>query len=742
MTRRKPRIILVSNRLSVSAKKTDAGELIIQKSIGGLATGLASLGNERGVIWVGWSGIPADRLSPREEKELMEKLVSGHGCHTVPLTTELIRLYYHGFSNDTIWPLFHYFPGYVKYSEQTWEAYKEVNRIFLETLKKIYRDGDIVWIHDYQLMLLPEMVRKAFPKAQIGFFLHIPFPSYEIFRLLPWRNEILEGMLGADLVGFHTYDYARHFLSAVRRILGYEHSLGMVQRDSGRTRVDVFPMGIDYERFRDLAGLKKTVNAAERMRKDLMSRRILLSVDRLDYSKGIPLRLKAYERFLELHPSYKGKVVLVLVVAPSRTEVRRYKELKKEIEELVGSINGTYGALEWEPVRYFYRSFSQEVLTSMYMAADVMMVTPLRDGMNLIAKEYVAARSGNGGSLIISETAGAASELGEAFVVNPNNVEDNAAAIFSALELGEAESRLNIKRMGERISKYTVGFWVGEFLHHLDAQGEIKKTNARRKIAGPLRKKIIREYAGAGRRLLLLDYDGTLRNFTDRPDDAVPGPDLKNLLENLSGDPRNEVVIVSGRGKDFFDKHFEGLNMGFIAGHGVWTRDPGEGWILTEPLSNEWKAVILPIFENFSLRTPGSSIEEKDFSLAWHYRRSEPDLAALRVTELKDALFEFISSNRLSLLDGHRVVEVRPSGINKGRGAGLRIARERWDFIFAAGDDVTDEDLFAAVGDEGYTVKVGIGRSRAGFALDNPRDVVELLRALYSASTDFANPPG
>jgi trehalose 6-phosphate synthase/phosphatase len=576
------------------------------------------------------------------------------------------------------------------------------------------------------------MIRKAFPKAQIGFFLHIPFPSYEIFRLLPWRKEILEGMLGADLVGFHTYDYARHFLSAVRRILGHEHTLGMVRRDSGQTRVDVFPMGINYERFTHLAGLEKTVTEAERMRKDLQNRRIILSVDRLDYTKGIPLRLRAYARFLEIHPHYRGKVILVLIVAPSRTEVRRYKDLKKEIEELVGSINGVYGSLEWEPVRYFFHSYPQEVLTAMYMAADVMMVTPLRDGMNLIAKEYIAARSGLWGSLILSETAGAASELGEAFIVNPNNVEDNAAAILSSLELDEEESRLNIRKMGGRISKYTVAFWVREFLDNLDSLGEMKKISARRKIEGPIRKKILKEFTQAERRLFLLDYDGTLRAFTDRPDNAVPGAPLLKLLDNLSHDPGNEVVIVSGRNKDFFDRHFKCSRLGFIAGHGVWTRDPGGEWLLTEPLSHEWKTVILPIFENFSLRTPGASIEEKDFSLAWHYRRSEPDLAALRVTELKDALFEFISSYRLSILDGHRVLEVKPSGINKGRGAGIWITRDRWDFIFAAGDDVTDEDLFAVIPKNGYTVKIGMGHSRARFALDNPAQVIELLESFDS----------
>ena len=722
----KRRIILVSNRLSVSVKRTGPGEFDFQPSIGGLATGLSSLRNDAGLIWVGWSGIPEDRLERGESRELRKRLMSEYGAHAVPLTAEQLKSYYHGFSNDTIWPLFHYFPEQTNYEPRQWEVYREVNRLFFESIKKIGREDDIFWVHDYQLMLLPEMIRKEFPRALVGFFLHIPFPSYEIFRLLPWRKEILDGILGADLVGFHTYDYARHFLSSVRRLLGYDHNLGLIRRGMEATRVDVFPMGIDYEKFRRAAESSAEAGETKKIRNQLQGRRVILSVDRLDYSKGIPLRLRGYARLLQTRPEYREKVVLVMIVAPSRAEVKRYRELRREIEELVGYINGTYGSMGWDPVRYFYRSFTQEKLISLYVAAETLLVTPLRDGMNLVAKEYLAARTVEGGTLVLSETAGAADELGEAFIVNPNDAEDIARSLAAALEISPEERLDRSRKMIRRIRDYTVTYWAGDFLEHLiGTRDNIQKV--RRKLAGPVRRRVLDSYRNAERRLLLLDYDGTLRGFTGRPEDAVPGPEVLDVLEKLAGDRKNVVVIVSGRDRDFLEKHLGSRNLSFVAGHGVWIKSGEGGWTTAEPMSEDWKSILLPIMERFSLRTPGSSVEEKEFSLAWHYRRAEPDLAAVRVAQLKEALLGFISSYGLTVLEGHRVLEVKPAGINKGRGAGMFIGHEAWDFILAAGDDVTDEDLFAAVPKRGVTIKVGSGFSRARFSLATPAEVLALL---------------
>ncbi|MCB0836689.1 MAG: trehalose-6-phosphate synthase, partial [Bacteroidetes bacterium] len=405
------RIIIVSNRLPITVDRKK-GELIYHPSAGGLATGLNSLEDPRERIWIGWPGkVVDDEL----ERESITYQFFRDGMVPVFLSQKEVENFYEGFSNKTIWPHFHYFTQYTTYEDTYWEAYKKVNRHFANVVATVIEEGDMVWVHDYQLMLVPGMLRAEFPDLSIGFFLHIPFPSYEIFRTLPWRGEILEGIIGADQIGFHTFGYMRHFLSAAYRIGGIEHNFGKLVANNRVVNVDVFPMGIDYEKYAHPPQAEAILEEVSYIKEYSEKQKIIISIDRLDYSKGIPERIQAYEYFLSRNPGYQGKVTLILIVVPSRSNVEQYQSLKEGIDEMVGRINGAYGTFNWIPIRYYYRSFPFNSLSALYRAAHVALITPLRDGMNLVAKEFIASKEeSKRGVLILSEMAGAASDLPDA----------------------------------------------------------------------------------------------------------------------------------------------------------------------------------------------------------------------------------------------------------------------------------------------------------------------------------------
>ena len=468
------RLLIVSNRLPVTVEKRKDGLHFLQ-SPGGLATGLGSFYKSYDSIWVGWPGITSDKTNKEERKGIEAKLMSEFRCHPVFLSQNDIERYYHGFSNKTLWPLFHYFTQYVIHDKTFWETYKRVNDLFSEVISTIAKKDDIIWIHDYHLMLLPKLTRERLPDATIGFFHHIPFPSFEIFRLLPWREEILEGLLGADLIGFHIDDYTRHFLISIHRLLGYEYTLGQIQADDHIIRVDTFPMGIAYERFSKAIQDPKLQKQVTRFRKKLSEHKVILSVDRLDYTKGIPQRLKVFNTFLERNPAYREKVIFILVAVPSRTQVEHYKWLKKQIDELVGQINGKFGTIGWTPIWYLYRSLPFHSLTALYSIADICLVTPLRDGMNLIAKEYIATKTDGKGVLILSEMAGAAKELGETIIVNPNNREEMVEALAKGLTMPEEEQIERNRVMQKRIQRYNVVRWKEEFIDRLVYAKKLQK---------------------------------------------------------------------------------------------------------------------------------------------------------------------------------------------------------------------------------------------------------------------------
>jgi trehalose 6-phosphate synthase/phosphatase len=723
---------LVSNRLGVNVERI-RGKLRFKGSIGGVATGLATVQKRYGSPWVGWPGISLDSLKEGEDAEIREKLASEFNSCPVLLTDNEVEGYYHGFCNRTIWPLFHYFPQFATFDRSLWEFYNRANEMFKEAVLSIVRGDDIIWIHDYQLMLLPELIRREMPDAAIGFFLHIPFPSFEIFRLLPWRDEILKGLLGADLIGFHTYDYVRHFLGSVHFTIGLDNVLGQINLPERVVKADSFPMGIDYGRFRDEGSKTETKKNAERLKNRLGNRKVIISIDRLDYTKGTLKKLMSYERFLQKYRDYREKVVLMLVSVPSRTQVEQYKALKREIEELVGRINGEYGTIGWDPISYLYRFLPFSTLISLYSLADVALITPARDGMNLIAKELIASKVDGKGMLIISETAGASKELSEAIVVNPNDVEAMADAIKEALTVSEEEQRQRNEVMQKRLERYDIMKWAEEFREKLIATKETQAKLLTKRLDHMAISRLAEDFKRGKRRLLLLDYDGTLTPFRSRLDKARPGEEILSALRDLSRDPRNEIVMLSGREKTSLDRWFGELSIDLVAEHGAWIKLKGGDWELASSLKNKWKGDIKPVLERYVDSTPGSSLEEKDFSIAWHYRRADPALGSARARELSSDLVNRTANLDLQILQGSKVVEVKSASVNKG------IAASRWlsdgrDFILAAGDDVTDEDLFSVLPEGAYSIKIGFGPSKAEFDLSSSEEMLSLLRELSDAS--------
>ncbi|GAB3236845.1 bifunctional alpha,alpha-trehalose-phosphate synthase (UDP-forming)/trehalose-phosphatase [Hymenobacter seoulensis] len=721
------RTIIVSNRLPTKVQRTEES-LTFQPSEGGLATGLGSIYRQDGNMWVGWPGLFVE--DEAEEAYVTEQL-STDSMSPVFLTESEIRDFYEGFSNSTLWPTFHYFPQYATYEQAHWDAYVAVNEKFCRAVLALAGPEDTIWVHDYQLLLLPEMLRRERPDATIGFFLHIPFPSYELIRALPWRAELLRGMLGADLIGFHTFGYMRHFLSAVSQLLGFSSQNGQIDTPTRTVLVDAFPMGIDYERYVQAAASEEAQKHEAEYREALRDTRVILSIDRLDYSKGIAQRLRAFEVLLQRYPEWREQVSLIMVVVPSRDQVAQYASLKEEIDELVGRINAQYRTISWTPIHYFYRSFPLEELASLYRLAEVALVTPMRDGMNLVAKEFVASKVDQRGVLILSERAGAARELSDAIIINPTDTNQLAEAMHDALVMPEEDQILRMSAMQALVKQYNVFAWTKLFMNRLE-YSKIKQQTLATEIMSPaVLTQIQNKFRAAKHRLLLLDYDGTLTPFNSLPQRAQPDQELLFLLQALSADPLNRIVIISGRDRTTLQKWLGHLPIDFIAEHGVWLRAKGEEWQMFQQLNNEWKADIRPILELYVARTAGSFIEDKEYSLVWHYRRADAELGEVRTRELLNHLTFMTSNTDLHVMEGNKVLEIKTAGINKGSAASRWLATYQPDFALAIGDDRTDEDTFRAMQAEGYTIKVGTGgRSLAQYHVASTNDVRKLLRAL------------
>tara|TARA_B100000242_G_scaffold257889_1_gene201940 strand:- start:11435 stop:13636 length:2202 start_codon:yes stop_codon:yes gene_type:complete len=728
--------VIVSNRLPIQLSKLE-NSFDITSSSGGLATGVNSIRDDNSV-WIGWSGVKSEEFTTKSNNHI-KKILREQNLIKVELSSVEIENYYYGLSNKSLWPLFHYFIDYSKFNDDHWDTYFQVNKKFCDVVVSNVEKNGTVWVHDYQLMLLPKMIRDLRPDLSIGFFLHIPFPSYEIFRIFPRRKELLEGILGADLVGFHTYNYERHFLSSIKRILRKEVNFNRISHDSREIAVNTFPMGIDYEKFHNAAKiherLKKSQESNLKKQLDLHKKssqkgKLILSIDRLDYTKGIINRVKAFEIFLEKYPQYLGKVRLVMLTVPSRSDVSDYKNLKKETDELVGRINGKFATVNWTPIWYYYRAMNFDDLIDLYMNSDIAMITPLRDGMNLVAKEFVSTRVNLDGVLILSEMAGASIELFDSILVNPFDLDQMSESILKALEMPASEQKRRMLTMQKRLSRYTVQRWAKDFINSLSKKSSINLEKETIEINKTIEKTIYKKFKKSFKKVLFLDYDGTLVKFNNDPELAVPNKNLLKLLKSINLKDKTEVFIVSGRDQFFLDKWFGKLNINLVAEHGNFIKySDSSKWFSKNNDDLEWKNDVSPIFESFTDNTPGTFIENKKNTLVWHYRKTDPELAKRRIMELKTVLSSLISEN-ISVIDGNKALEVTNLSINKGNIINELLSNENYDFIFCCGDDASDEYMFNALPENSISIKVGEKNTLAKYFVKNSDKIKSILSNL------------
>jgi len=727
------RLVLVSYRLPFQLYRNK-----VVRNAGGLISAVLALAEKpevtgrfgRRIVWIGKTDDTPEELARVQEQASAFELASVH------IEDRLDDRYYGGFCNDTVWPLFHYRPGLANFDPSHLEAYQRAHELFLEAVAHTLRPTDLIWVHDYHLMLLPALIRERFPNANIGFFLHIPFPSFEVFRVMPrgWREAILRGILGADLAGFHTFDYTQYFLKAVGRTLGLETTMNSVVVEDRFVKAETFPLGIDYARFSEATQDREVQREREKLSRILGKSKLIFSVDRLDYSKGLLHRLLGFEHFLEKYPKWHGKIVFNMVVVPSRESVSRYQDMKKEIEATVGRINGMYGSLRWRPVVYQYQSLEFAEMVALYDLSDVGLITPIRDGMNLVAKEYIACQRTNPGTLILSEMAGAAAELSEAILINPTDKVEVADAIAKALDMPVSDRRTVLERMQKRLQTYDVFTWAKDFFDTMDRVKQEQHVLEVRLINPSIENQIAQMYRKATSRIIFLDYDGTLVPFSKYPEMAVPSERVLAQLKRLATDVKNTIVIVSGRKQEFLDSWFADLPIVVVAEHGAYIRTPSADWTSEVDADQAWKQQVLPVLQRYADRCTGAFIEEKNLSLVWHYRNADPGISLLRSQELKDELRELVShDSRLQVIEGHKVIEVKRSGYDKGTVALKLLALAAYDFILAIGDDKTDEDLFRALPEHALTVKIGIMASLAKYNLKDQQGVLKLVDRLLES---------
>ncbi|MUV02952.1 bifunctional alpha,alpha-trehalose-phosphate synthase (UDP-forming)/trehalose-phosphatase [Flavobacterium rakeshii] len=722
---RKMKIITVSYRLPLSIKRQKDNVKITQ-SAGGLATAVLSYSekSQKNLTWVGVADF--DQQLWEENKNNYD---SNFDIDPVYLERRLNRNFYNVFSNSVLWSLFHYFPSFIEYTHDGFEAYKAANEIVADKVNSIYEPGDIVWIHDYHFMGLAKIIREKHPQAKIGFFLHIPFPNFEIFRVLPnkVRRYLMEGVMGSNLIGFHTWENAIHFTECIEKMLGFPHKNFLFSQDTHRTKVGSFPISIDFDKFHNAYDNPNVVKLRNEIKDLYKDKKIIFSVDRLDYTKGITNRLNAYETFLNTYPEWREKVVFLLVIVPSREEITKYGERKKMIELTIARINGKLGNYKWTPVVYQYQSVDFDRLIALYTSADAALISPVRDGMNLVAKEYVASRKDLRGALVLSVMAGAAKELQESLTINPHDFEQIALKLNYGLTMSEEEQARRLEHMQRYLKKHDVFRWASDFLNETE---EIHNKDTKAvALAGDERIELYEKYEDAEKRLLLLDFDGTLVNLQPKPEMAVPDDKLIKLLNTLAADPKNDVWIISGRNREFLEKWLGELPIGLVAEHGGYVkRDKWESVINGTP---EWKGRVIEIMQDYVDTNSESFVEIKEFGVAWHYRNVEQRQGFLASRELLSLLKNQLYNMPTQIIDGNKVIEVKHFLAHKGTTYKNSIFNEDYDFILAFGDDKTDEDLFEKLtGSYQHSVKVGSGNTSAKYRVQSVEEVLGFLNEL------------
>ncbi|XP_078428264.1 alpha,alpha-trehalose-phosphate synthase [UDP-forming] 1-like isoform X2 [Wolffia australiana] len=679
----KQRLLVVANRLPVSAVRKEEESWHLEISAGGLVSALLGV-KEFETRWIGWAGVNVpDEIGQRALTTALDE----KRCIPVFLDEEIVHQYYNGYCNNVLWPLFHYLGlphedrlAATRSFQSQFDAYKKANQMFADVVSRHYEEGDVVWCHDYHLMFLPECLKKYDPSMKVGWFLHTPFPSSEIYRTLPSRSELLRAILAADVVGFHTYDYARHFVSACTRILGIEGTPEGVEDQGKLTRVAAFPIGIDSDRFTQALELRRVQSHIKDLRERFAGRKVMLGVDRLDMIKGIPQKILAFEKFLEENPSWRDKVVLLQIAVPTRTDVTEYQKLTSQVHEIVGRINGRFGTLTTVPIHHLDRSLDFYALCALYAITDVALITSLRDGMNLVSYEFVACQEQKKGVLILSEFAGAAQSLGAgALLVNPWNITEVANSIAHALNMPPDEREKRHRHNFAHVTTHTAQIWAETFVSELN--DTVVEAQLRTKQIPPSlpTDRAIDRFLRSKNRLLILGFNSTLteqvefsaRRGGDQIREMEPKlhPDLKESLSILCNDPKTTVVVLSGSDRSVLDDNFGEYNLWLAAENGMFLRLTSGEWMTTMPehLNMDWVDSVKHVFEYFTERTPRSHFEHRETSLLWNYKYADVEFGRLQARDMLQHLWTGpISNAAVEVVQGSRSVEVRSVGVTKG----------------------------------------------------------------------------
>ncbi|KAL5723658.1 hypothetical protein ACHQM5_007031 [Ranunculus cassubicifolius] len=723
-------------------------------------------------------------VSVWEQDDVSQKLLEDFGCVPTFLPPDLHKKFYHGFCKQQLWPLFHYMLPISPdrgdlFNRSLWQAYVSVNKIFADKVMEVINpDEDYIWVHDYHLMVLPTFLRKRFHRVKLGFFLHSPFPSSEIYRTLPVREEILKGLLNCDLIGFHTFDYARHFLSCCSRMLGLEYASkrGYIGLDYyGRTiYIKILPVGVHMGRLESVLNQSLTIAKVKEIQEQFTGKRLILGVDDMDIFKGISLKLLAMEQLLEQHSQLRGKVVLVQIVNPARSTSKDVLEAINETQLIANRINTSYGFPGYDPVILIERSLPLHEKIAYYAVAECCIVNAVRDGMNLVPYKYIVCRQGTPkvdeamntkvgtsrtSTLVVSEFVGCSPSLSGAIRVNPWDIDSVADALSLAITIPDAEKQLRHEKHYRYVSSHDVAYWARSFSQDLD---KACKDHYHKRCWGigfglsfrvislsPNFRKlsidhVVSAYKRTSRRAIFLDYDGTLV-----PQNAIvktPSPEIISILNNLCKDPNNTVFIVSGRGRSSLSEWFSPCDrLGIAAEHGyLIRRSKASEWESSSVVcDNDWKKIAEPVMKLYTETTDGSCIERKESALVWHHQDADPDFGSCQAKELLDHLESVLANEPVLVKKGQQIVEVKPQGISKGLSAEkilseLSSSGKAPDFVMCIGDDRSDEDMFEAISvpevSEIFACTVGQKPSKAKYYLNDTADVVRMLQGIASAS--------
>ncbi len=726
-------LIVVSNRLPISLHCQD-DRWEIKPSTGGLASALTGVQEKIDFTWIGWPGASLFENQKEEVKNELQK----QKLIPIFLNKEQEEHFYHTFCNSILWPLFHYFTDPVTHSCQSWEFYEEVNQIFANEVIQQANFNSTVWVHDFHLMLLPSLLRKKRPDLKIGFFLHIPFPSSEIYRMFPKRELLLKGLLGADYIGFHTSDYARHFRLACLRVLGADTTEEGVIFQGRKTGVGAHPIGMNIASFDKILSSENYSSYINEIKSRYQNQKVILGVERLDYTKGILLKLQAFERCLEKNPELIGQIVLLQIIVPSRHSSQEYQHYRSEVEQAISRLNGKYSKPGFIPVQYLYRHLPLDELVALFCLADICMIASIRDGMNLVAQEFVysASHMKETGVLLLSEFAGASHHLPHATLINPLDIEGMADQIQVALQMPTKEKKSKIDKMASLVKGLDSPIWAAKFLEKLELMAQ---KNSSLKLLFGLNEKqyhyLIKRSTHANQRIFILDYDGTLQELENLPMKAAPSRALLKILERLALCEETEVHIVSGRDSQTLQSWFGHLPIALAAGHGYQYKEAhSNDWNILRDCEFSWKGYVQEILNKVVEEVPGSFLEFKESSICWHYRLSDLDYGQWRAKELYTSLMHDLANHPVEVIAGKKIIEVRAQGVSKGNYVRHLLKSASKDpFILCIGDDRSDEEMYAALPKKAISIHVGERCQNSTYQLESPLKVRELLSEISAA---------